>query len=188
MKRLAIFASGGGSNAKALFEYFKDNEQIQLPLVIANKEGAGVFGVAASFGATAIWVKKSQLNNPDFLLPLLQQHRIDGILLAGFLLLIPPYLVAAYPKAILNIHPALLPKFGGAGMHGHHVHEAVLAAGETVSGPTVHLVNEQYDEGRILAQQTVPVLPDDTAETLARRVLEAEHQLYPKTVAAYFLR
>jgi phosphoribosylglycinamide formyltransferase len=112
-------------------------------------------------------------------LEVLEDHEIDVILLAGYLRLVPPVVVQAFPKLILNIHPALLPAFGGEGMWGHHVHEAVLASGATFSGPTIHFVDEEYDTGAILAQWPVPVLPGDSADTLAARVLKVEHILYP---------
>jgi len=118
------------------------------------------------------------------LLLLLARHRAEGILLAGFLKLLPAAVCRAYRDRILNIHPALLPAFGGRGMYGHHVHEAVLRSGATLSGPTIHFVNERYDEGRILAQWPVPVRPGDTADTLAARVLEMEHTLYPAAADA----
>ena len=120
----------------------------------------------------------------DEVVGLLERHGVRGVLLAGFLKLLPPEVCRAYEGAILNIHPALLPAFGGKGMYGHHVHEAVLRSGATMSGPTIHFVNERYDEGRILAQWPVPVEPDDTADSLAARVLEVEHLLYPAAADA----
>lgn len=182
MKNLAIFASGGGSNAECIIEHFKEHPSIAVKLIASNKSNAGVLNRAENHQISTAIIPRSVLNNPDKLLPLLSEHNIDLIILAGFLLLIPPHLIQAYPQAIINIHPALLPKYGGKGMYGHHVHQAVFDNFEKESGPTIHLVNEQYDDGKILFQQAVPLLPSDTPDIIGKKVLELEHLHYAKVI------
>jgi phosphoribosylglycinamide formyltransferase-1 len=182
-KRIAILASGGGSNAEALLKAMQAPDfPAQAVLVFSNRPGAGALQKAAAYGVPAQVL--SHQDYPDreafdqAVLGLLAAAKPDYLCLAGYLRILSPAFVRAYAGRILNIHPALLPKFGGPGMHGHHVHEAVLAAGETESGATVHFVDEGVDSGAILLQQRVPVLAGDTAESLAARVLGAEHQVY----------
>lgn len=181
--RLAVFASGGGSNLQAILEHF-DRLGATAPgvvaLVLSDRKAAGALERARARGIPAIWLPKDRQGEME---ATLREHGITHIALAGYLRLIPPAVVRAYEGRMVNVHPALLPAFGGPGMYGHHVHEAVVRAGARTSGPTVHFVSERYDEGAIIAQQEVPVLADDTPETLAARVLNAEHALYPRIVA-----
>lgn len=180
--RIAVFASGGGSNARSIMEYFKNSDDISVALVISNKNDAGVLGIATEFGVPSRVVNRAEFQDQTAFLALLASHRINFIALAGFLWLIPPYLVAAFQDRIVNIHPSLLPKFGGKGMHGMHVHEAVKAAGETESGMTIHFVNERYDEGAVVFQARCPVAPEDTASDIARKVLVLEHRHYARVI------
>ena len=182
--RIAVFCSGSGSNFKALF---KSSRNKQLPaeivLCLSNRARCGAMEFAEQNGIATLHITEKQFSSfdefADAMVERLKEHHIDIILLAGYMRKVPDAVVAAFPERMLNIHPALLPKFGGEGMYGIHVHSAVLGAGETTSGATVHFVNEEYDKGEILLQRTVPVLLDDTPVTLAARVLECEHALYP---------
>ncbi|MCB0534597.1 MAG: phosphoribosylglycinamide formyltransferase [Lewinellaceae bacterium] len=183
MQQLAIFASGGGSNARKIMEYFNDNPDVRVALVISNKKTAPVLEIAGSHGIPTLVIDRAMFYETEELLGILTQHRIDFIALAGFLWLIPPYLVGAYKGRMVNIHPALLPKYGGKGMYGHHVHEAVKAAGETETGLTIHFVNAEYDEGAIVFQARCPVDPADTPEIIAAKVLALEHRHYPEVLA-----
>lgn len=182
--RLAVFASGGGSNLQALIDRFNKAAAplLRVALVISDRQDAGALARARAAGIEAMHIQVSG-RPPDLstreMLAALEFADIDLIALAGYLRLVPAAVLKRYPDRIVNIHPALLPKHGGKGMYGSNVHRAVLAAGESVSGATVHYVNENYDEGRIIAQREVPVLPDDTPESLAARVLAVEHVLYP---------
>lgn len=186
MIRLAILASGGGSNAAAILAYFKGHPQIQITLIACNRKEAGVYQVAENHNVASIWLDRERFQNGDAYLPEFQARKIDGLILAGFLWKIPTTLVQAFPDRILNIHPALLPKFGGQGMYGIHVHAAVLLAQETQSGITIHRVDEHYDHGDHLLQVLCPIHPTDTPETLAKRVLTLEHLHYPATIEEYF--
>jgi formyltetrahydrofolate-dependent phosphoribosylglycinamide formyltransferase len=175
---LAIFASGTGSNARKIMEHFKGHPRIKISMLVSNKPGAGALHHAADFGVSTLIISREQFLKGDAYVPELQAAGIDYIVLAGFLWKIPPTLIAAYPNHIVNIHPALLPKYGGKGMYGHFVHEAVIAAGETESGITIHLVDEQYDHGAHLFQAKCPVLPGDTPDDLAARIHQLEHQYF----------
>lgn len=180
-RQIAIFASGTGTNAQNIISYLRDNDHgVQVALVISNKADAGVLERARNLGIDTAVLSRDDINNPDITLPLLDNHHIDTIVLAGFLLMIPEYLIKRYDGHMVNIHPSLLPRFGGKGMYGRHVHEAVVAAGEYMSGITIHLVSEHYDEGRILFQATVPVDATDTADEVARKVQRLEHDHYPR--------
>ena len=183
--QVAVLASGHGSNLQALLDAFSaPTAPARIALVVSNKAAAGALERARSAGVpTAAIAEDGQ--DADGLLGLLEKHAIALVVLAGYLKKVPERVVAAYRGRMLNVHPALLPNFGGAGMYGRRVHEAVLASGARVSGVTVHLVDEQYDHGPIVAQWPVPVRPSDTPETLAARVLEAEHRLLPAVVAAF---
>ncbi len=182
MRHIAIFASGGGSNARKIMERFQRHRDIRVVLVVSNKRDAGVLAVAAEFGVDTLVINRSYFYETEALLGELRARGVDFVVLAGFLWLAPTYLVAAFPRRILNIHPALLPKYGGKGMYGRHVHEAVKAAGETETGMTIHYVNERYDEGDIVFQASCPVLPDDTPDMIARNVLALEHRYFPELV------
>ncbi|HEY0977338.1 MAG TPA: phosphoribosylglycinamide formyltransferase [Flavobacteriales bacterium] len=181
MLRIALLASGSGSNAQRLMDHFRGHRLAEVALVGTDRSKAGVVQRAWDAGVPVYTFSGAQLKSGEVQRELTGQ-RIDLIVLAGFLRLIPGELVQAFPDRILNIHPGLLPRFGGHGMYGIHVHEAVLAAGEKESGITIHRVNERYDEGEHLFQATCPVLPGDTADTLAARVLALEHEHYPLVV------
>jgi phosphoribosylglycinamide formyltransferase 1 len=185
--RVAVFASGGGSNLQALLDRFTDRNDVDIALVISDRSEAGALRRATTAGIAAVHVGVRDRTADDVArdtVRALDEHGIELIALAGYLRLVPAAVTAAFRGRILNIHPALLPAFGGRGMYGLRVHEAVLAAGCRVTGVTVHWVDERYDEGRIIAQWPVPVLPGDTPERLAARVLRIEHRLYPAAVAA----
>ncbi len=179
--RVAVFASGGGTNLEALFEALDAHPTAEITLVVSDRDRAFALERATRRGvATAIVTH----DDGESIIELLETHAIDWVVLAGYLRIIPPAVVQRYRGRMLNIHPALLPKFGGAGMYGERVHAAVLEAGESESGATVHLVDELYDHGPIVAQRKVKVKPDDTPERLAARVLEVEHELLPEVVIA----
>jgi phosphoribosylglycinamide formyltransferase-1 len=180
--RLAVAISGRGSNLAALLAALPAGSPAEVALVLSNRPAAGGLEIARQH--TLPTVVLADPADATAWLDALSEHRIDLIVLAGYLKLVPPAVVNRYRGRIINIHPALLPAFGGPGMYGHRVHEAVLALGAAVSGATVHLVDEVYDRGPILAQARVPVLPGDTPETLAERVLELEHRLLPAVVLA----
>lgn len=179
--RVAVFASGGGTNLEALFEALGVHPAAEIALVASDREGALALERAVRRGvATAI----VGYDDGASIIELLETHAIDWVVLAGYLRIVPSEVVQRYRGRMLNIHPALLPKFGGAGMYGERVHAAVLGAGETESGVTVHLVDEAYDHGPIVAQRKVTVQSGDTPERLAARVLEVEHELLPEVVIA----
>jgi phosphoribosylglycinamide formyltransferase-1 len=180
--RLAVFASGSGSNAERFFQHFQESPVGRVSLLAVNRPDAGVVQRAANYNIPTFHFTNRQLAQGRDVLHKLQEERIDFIVLAGFMRLIPDYLVEAYPNRIVNIHPALLPKWGGKGMYGHHVHQAVKNAGDTESGISIHYVNQQYDEGAIIFQASCPVLPEHTAEEIGANVLKLEHQHYPRVV------
>lgn len=179
---IAIFVSGGGTNCENLIKYFADSERVNCALVVSNRFDAYALVRAERLGVPTAVTPKAELNNPDVMLPLLQQHGIDFIVLAGFLPLVPSFLIDAYPRRIVNIHPALLPKYGGKGMWGRHVHEAVKAAGETETGMTVHWVTPVCDSGEIIAQYKVSLSPDDTVDDIAEKEHHLEMKYYPKVI------
>ena len=182
MINIAIFVSGSGTNCENLIRYFKDSERVNCALVVSNKADAYALVRAEKLGVPTAVVPKPELNDPQVMMPLLQKYDIQFIVLAGFLPLVPNFLVDAFPRKIINIHPALLPKYGGKGMWGHHVHEAVKAAGETETGMTVHYVTPVCDSGEIIAQYRVALSPEDTADDIAAKehLLEMEH--FPRIV------
>ena len=179
---IAIFASGGGTNCENIIRYFKDSAEVCTALVVSNKADAPVLGKALKLGVPVQIVTKAELNDETVMMPLLQQYAIDFIVLAGFLPLIPDFLVEAYPRRIVNIHPSLLPKFGGKGMWGHHVHEAVKAAGEKETGMTVHWVTPVCDGGDIIAQYRVALSPEDSAEVISEKEHVLEMKYYPLVI------
>ncbi len=187
MTNIAVFASGGGSNARKIIEHFKDSSVGKVALVVSNKPNAGVLTISAEHGIPTQIIDRQSFYETEDILKTLEKHKIGLVVLAGFLWLVPGYLVRAFPQRILNIHPALLPKFGGKGMYGHHVHEAVKAAGETETGMTIHFVNEQYDDGDIVFQARCPVAAEDSAEDIARNVLVLEHRFYPTIIEKVIL-
>lgn len=184
MINLAIFVSGGGSNCENIIRYFKDSDKVNVALVVANKAGVPALEKAERLGVPTRVLSKADLNREDVALPLMKEYSIDFIVLAGFLLVIPDFLIREYDRRMINLHPALLPKFGGMGMYGHHVHEAVKAAGETETGMTVHWVSGKVDSGGIIAQFRTPISPDDTPDDIAAKehALEMEH--FPQVIEA----
>ena len=180
--KIAVFASGTGTNAEKLIQYFKHSPVAHVTLVVCNKPGAGVLQVAEKAGIPSLLIEKEAFFRGDAYLPQLQKAGIGFIVLAGFLWKIPQALIDAFRRRIVNIHPALLPKFGGKGMYGQYVHEAVLQAGERESGITVHYVDEHYDNGDIIFQTACPVLEDDSPVTIAQRIHQLEHVHYPRVV------
>ena len=179
---VAVFVSGGGTNCENLITYFKDSEQVNIALVISNKADAYALVRAERHGVPTAVVPKVELHDEQKVLSLLRNYDIQFIVLAGFLPLIPDYLINAFPRRIINLHPALLPKFGGKGMWGHHVHEAVKAAGETETGMTVHYVTPVCDGGEIIAQYRVSLSPSDSVDDIAEKehLLEMKH--FPQVV------
>lgn len=181
MLRIAVLASGSGTNAERLVRHFAEHPRMRVALIGCDRPGAGVLQRAWDLGVPSLLFSGKELRDGTVQQELVGQG-IGLVVLAGFLRLVPSALVGAFPDRIVNIHPALLPAYGGKGMYGRHVHEAVLAAGEPESGITVHLVNEHYDEGEHLFQARCPVLPDDTPDSLAVRIHELEHRHYPQVV------
>lgn len=179
---IAIFASGAGSNAQQIINRFLNNKNIKVVLVVCNKPGAGVLNIAERHGIPTVLIDKERFFKGDAFLPELQHYRVNFIVLAGFLWKVPQKLIAAYPQKIINIHPALLPAYGGKGMYGHFVHEAVIANKETQSGITIHYVDEQYDHGQIIMQATCSIKEDDTADTLAQKIHTLEHTHFPAVI------
>lgn len=181
MKRIAILASGSGSNAEKIMEYFKNSEKAKIALVASNKADAFVLERAKKFEVPTVTFSKKELEE-GFLLKKLQVEKIDWVILAGFLLKIPAELIRAFPDRMVNIHPALLPKYGGKGMYGAHVHEAVKAAGDAETGITIHLVNENYDEGKIIFQAATSVEESDSPDDIASKVHALEHRYFPEVI------
>ncbi len=181
MPSLIVFASGRGSNAQAIIDYFRARGGTEVALIVTNKADAGVLDIATREGIPSLVVKRSGLEEPQFL-DTLRSYQPSLIVLAGFLLKIPAPLIDAFRGRIINIHPALLPAHGGKGMWGHHVHEAVLAAGDAQSGISIHLVDEEYDHGATLLQARCPVLSGDTPDSLAARIHRLEHFYYPRAI------
>lgn len=190
MKKIAVFASGRGTNFQAILEGIKAGRiDAKIVCVISDHARPPVFEIARSSGIPTHWINRKQFSDAadygDFLLNLLASYEVDVILLAGYLKLIPAPVVQRYRYAIINIHPALLPNFGGKGFYGERVHQAVLESGVKITGVTIHFVDEHYDQGTVIVQEKVPVLEGDTPATLAKRVLAVEHRLFPDVVAAY---
>jgi len=179
---IAVFASGSGSNAKKIIEHFRDHPQISIRMVVCNKPEAGVLQIAREEGIPVLLIEKEKFFRGNAYSDELQEAGIDFIVLAGFLWKVPAKLIEAYRNRIINIHPALLPKFGGKGLYGRHVHEAVLNAAEKESGITIHYVDEQYDHGDHIFQEKVFIEPHDTPETLAKKVQQLEHLHFPKVI------
>jgi phosphoribosylglycinamide formyltransferase-1 len=178
IKTLVILASGSGSNAENIVRFFQSRENVQIPLILSNRDDAHVHTRAKNLGIPSETFTREEFRSEGFV-EKLQKTGADLIILAGFLWLVPPSLIRAFPNRIINIHPALLPKYGGKGMYGEYVHQAVIANREKESGITIHYVNENYDEGNIIFQAKCPVLPDDTPESLAARVHELEYEYFP---------
>ena len=182
MVNIAIFVSGSGSNCENIIQYFQHNGQVHIALVVSNRSDAYALVRAKKLNVTTAVLPKADFNNKDKVLKLMADYRIDFIVLAGFLLMIPDWLISVYQRRMINLHPALLPKFGGMGMYGHHVHEAVRKANETETGMTVHWVSTVCDGGEIIAQFRTPITPDDTPGDIAGKehILEMEH--FPRVI------
>ncbi|MEG1838850.1 MAG: phosphoribosylglycinamide formyltransferase [Bacteroidaceae bacterium] len=185
--KIAIMASGSGSNAENIALYFKKKRSAEIAFILSNKENAYVLERAKKLNIRSVVFSKQEFEQSDQLIDLFKKEEIDFIVLAGFLLRVPDNLLRAYPNKIVNIHPALLPKFGGKGMYGDIVHEAVVAAGETQSGITIHYINAEYDSGSIIFQATCPVLASDTAADVAAKVHQLEYQYYPQIIEKLIL-
>jgi phosphoribosylglycinamide formyltransferase-1 len=179
---LAIFASGTGTNAARIIDYFRGSPRIKVSLIVCNKPGAGVLAIAGREDIATLLIEKEPFFRGDAYVKELKEKDIDFIVLAGFLWKIPEALVKAYPGRIINIHPALLPKYGGKGMYGRFVHEAVIAAGDRESGITIHYVDEHYDHGDPIRQVRVLIEPGDTPETLAQKIHLLEYEHFPKVI------
>ncbi|MBE0646771.1 MAG: phosphoribosylglycinamide formyltransferase [Bacteroidales bacterium] len=182
MQRIAIFASGNGTNAQRIIEHFQGNPKIQVTLLLSNNPDAFVLERAKNLHVPTIIFTRHDLYHSNHLLDILSVQGIDYLVLAGFLWLIPDYILDAYPSRIINIHPALLPKYGGKGMYGMRVHQSVIEAGDPESGITIHYVNANYDEGQIIFQEKCLIEPGDTAESLANKVHELEYRHYPEVI------
>lgn len=179
---VAIFVSGSGTNCENIIRYFQDSPLVHVALVLSNKSDAYALVRAERLNVPTVVVPKAEFGKADEVLKVLDEHHIDFIVLAGFLLMIPDYLIQTYHRRMINLHPALLPKFGGKGMYGHHVHEAVKAAGETETGFTVHWVSLVCDGGKIIAQFRTPLLPSDSADDIAEKEHQLEMKHFPQVV------
>ena len=189
VKNIAIFASGSGSNARKIIEYFEkqpfpkgSSVRIKVALVVSNKKDAGVLEIAKQYEIDTLIISKSMFYETENILKSLSDYNISFIVLAGFMLLVPQYIISRFNKKIINIHPALLPKFGGKGMFGSHIHEAVKAAGETETGITIHYCDEHYDEGSIIFQAKCSVSSEDSPQEIAQNVLALEHEHFAKVI------
>ncbi|MDR0863447.1 MAG: phosphoribosylglycinamide formyltransferase [Candidatus Symbiothrix sp.] len=187
VRKVALLASGSGSNAENIVRYFENNPDIKFPIILSNNPDAYVHERAKRLNIPSFTIRKSGFENGEAL-RLLKEQGIDFIVLAGFLLKIPENLLKEYPNRIINIHPALLPKYGGKGMYGSHVHEAVVANKETESGITIHYVNENYDEGAPIFQARCEVLPTDSAEDVAEKVHALEYRYFPEVIGRVVLK
>lgn len=188
MKKLAIFASGNGSNAEKIFEHFKVRDNVEVSLLLTNNPNALVIERAKKHNVPVEVFNRKRFYDTHEIIDMLRSQEIDLIVLAGFMWLVPPALVKAFPDKIINIHPALLPKYGGKGMYGDFVHNAVLEAKEKESGITIHYVNEHYDEGQVIFQEKCTVDADDTPETLAAKIHRLEHRYYPQVIENILLK
>jgi phosphoribosylglycinamide formyltransferase-1 len=189
MKHVAIFASGSGSNAEQLASYFDNHSSIKVSCIVSNRKQAGVFGRLSGYKEIMpLYIAKDDWSNEGLVMNLLQKHQVDYIVLAGFLLKVPAYLIKAFQNKIINIHPALLPKYGGKGMYGMHVHEAVKEAKESESGISIHLVNEEFDKGEMVFQASCKIAKNDTAEDIASKVQALEHKHFAKEVEKQILK
>jgi len=182
MTNVAIFVSGSGTNCENIIRYFKDSEEVKISLVLSNKADAYALVRAKNLNVPTAIMNKNDFNDREKMMTLMKEYEIEFIVLAGFLLIVPDFLIEAYERRMINIHPALLPKYGGKGMWGHHVHEAIKAAGETETGMTVHWVSDVCDGGEIIAQFSTPLSPDDTPDDIAHKehLLEMEH--FPRVI------
>ena len=181
-KRIVIFASGNGTNTQNIIKYFQNSKHAQVVCVLSNNKNAKVLDRSLELNIEALSFSKTEMLAPSGLLSLLKNRKPDLLVLAGFLLKFPEIIIDAYPNQVINIHPALLPKYGGKGMYGHHVHKAVVANKETHSGITIHYVNNQYDQGEVIFQKKTTIVPQDTPQDVAVKVQLLEHQWFPKVI------
>ena len=181
-KRVIIFASGNGTNTQNIIKYFQNSNQAEVVCVLSNNKNAQVLDRSKALSIEALSFTKAEMLAPQNLLSLLKQYKPDLIVLAGFLLKFPEIIIDAFPNKVINIHPALLPKYGGKGMYGHHVHKAVVENKETYSGITIHYVNNQYDKGEVIFQKKISLTPQDTPQDVAAKVQQLEHQWLPKVI------
>jgi phosphoribosylglycinamide formyltransferase-1 len=182
MRKIAIFASGTGSNTQRIIDHFRGNKDASVALILSNNPAAGVLGIARKEEIPYIIIDREKFFQSNYYLQLLKENNIQWIVLAGFLWKIPTELIDGFKGKMVNIHPALLPKFGGKGMYGAKVHEAVIQSGDRESGITIHLVDEIYDHGKIIFQARCPVSPEDDANSLAKKIHELEYQHFPKVI------
>ncbi|MDD6003225.1 MAG: phosphoribosylglycinamide formyltransferase [Bacteroidales bacterium] len=182
MWNVTIFASGSGSNAENIFNYFKDSKLVRVGLLITDNPKAFVIERCRRHSVPCLVLSKRLIDDTDFMLGVLRDFRTNFVVLAGYIKLVPDYIVAAFDQRIVNIHPSLLPKHGGKGMYGSRVHQSVLDSGDKESGITIHFIDNDYDRGSVIFQAKCPVLPDDTADTLAQRVHALEYEYYPKVI------
>ena len=187
-KKIAVFASGSGSNAEKIFQFFQNHEQAEVSLLCCNKKNAYVLERAEKFNIPTLVFNRNTFYDTEEVTDRLKAEGIDLVVLAGFMWLVPQNMVTSFPNQIINIHPALLPKYGGKGMYGMHVHEAVKAAGEQESGITIHYVNEHYDEGAHIAQFACHLEPADSPSDIAAKVQKLEHENYPKVIENLVLK
>ncbi len=181
MHQLILFASGRGSNVQAIIDYFTANGKAKAALIVCNNPEAGVLDIAKKHNIPVQLIDRQSFKDPAFI-DVLKKYNPSLLVLAGFLWKVPDAVVQAFPGKMINIHPALLPKYGGKGMYGHHVHQAVVAAAEKESGITIHFVNEHYDEGATILQAHCSLIPEDTHESLAQKIHELEHYFFPRTI------
>ena len=186
--KLAIFASGKGSNAEKIIQYFENHKDIYVKLIVASRPDAGVLTIASRFGIDTLILDKNRFTDTQEYVDMLKNQGITHIVLAGFLWKVPQQLTAAYPNRIINIHPALLPSYGGKGMYGQRVHQAVIAAGDKQSGITIHYVDDHYDNGKIIFQEKIDVLQSDTPDNLAEKIHGLEHKHYPPVIKKWVRR
>lgn len=182
MTNIAIFVSGSGTNCENIIKYFRNSEDIKTALVVSNRDDAYALTRAKNLNVPTLVVPREQFQKEDTLMPIMRKYNINFIVLAGFLLMVPKFIIEAFPHKIVNIHPALLPKFGGKGMYGHHVHEAVRESGDKETGITIHYVSEQCDAGEIIFQAKTPVKPDDTPDDIAANIHILEQRYFPEII------
>lgn len=182
MKRIIIFASGSGTNAQNIIEYFREHHSAKVILVLSNKKGAKVLDRAKNLNVNSLIFTKNELLDKNGVLDVLKKEDPDLIVLAGFLLMFPKFILDEFPQKVINIHPALLPKYGGKGMYGSYVHEAVIENSEQESGITIHYVNEHYDEGAIIFQKSISLTQGETSDSLASKIHQLEYLYFPKVI------
>ncbi len=187
MKKIALFASGNGTNVQRIAEYFKNNQAVTIAMLLSNNPNAGVLKRVEALGLNSLVFSREDLYHSSKIIDVLKSLEVDLIVLAGFLWLIPESFIAAFPGKIINLHPALLPKYGGKGMYGHHVHEAVINNGEPQSGITIHHVNNKYDEGQIIFQSSFDLADDETPASLAKKIHLQEYEHFPRVIEKLLL-